>query len=383
MNLLATLPHQPPDPGNSRLIDMLRLIRSENVGPITFFHLIRRYGTAADALKAIPDLAKRGGRKRPVHLCPHAKAETEMEKVELFGARMLSYADADYPALLRTIADPPPVITMLGQPVWKEKDCVAIVGARNASANGCNFTRKLAENLGKEGFIITSGLARGIDTHAHQGALETGTTGVIASGIDIIYPPENEGLYAQMREHGAIISEQPFGMAPHNRAFPGRNRIISGISCAIAIIEAAKRSGSLITAEFALEQGREVFAVPGSPMDPRCHGTNKLIKDGATLLESAMDILEILRGASALAAHDSTPDLFLVEPMAEPDETTIAQAHQLLDEKLGPTPVPIDELMEQTGLASGLIQTILLEKELAGMLERHPGNKVSVLYHQE
>ncbi len=378
------LPHEHASLEDSTLIDVVRLIRSENVGPITFFQLIRRFGSAGKALDAIPDLARRGGRKKPITIFPASQAETEIEKTTLFGGRMVCFSDSDYPALLRQISDPPPVLAVTGKSeLWANKPMVAIVGARNASANGCNFTKKIARELGEAGVIVVSGLARGIDTHAHHGAFLTGTAAVIAGGIDNVYPPENAELFDAMRKDGAILSEQPFGTLPHRQRFHGRNRIIAGMSRGTLVVEAAQRSGSLITARFALEQNREVFAVPGSPMDPRCHGTNKLIKDGATLTESVDDILETLRRIEPMQMKEPQGSLFSSQPPDEPEESVLQDAHAQLDEKLSATPTDIDTLVEQTGLPTSLILTILLEKELAGVIQRHAGGKVSVVYHKE
>lgn len=366
---------------DSRLIDVLRLIRSENVGPVTFFHLMRRYGTAEKALAAIPNLAARGGAKRQITVCPKSVAETEIEKTELYGAQFICYGDEHYPPLLMQIVDAPPVLIALGHThLLAGIQTVGMVGARNASANGCNFARKLAGDLGKAGCTVVSGLARGIDAQAHKGALATGTVGVIAGGIDTQYPPENGDLYKEMREQGCILTEQPLGMAPHSRSFPSRNRIIAGISRGVVVIEASKKSGSLITAQDALEYNREVFAVPGSPMDPRCHGTNALIKDGATLTEGVDDVLRGLHRIAPLNVRERQFSLF-DEAAAEPfeDEKALASARERITELLGPTPVSIDDLIEQSALPANLILTILLEKELAGMVQRHAGGKVSVV----
>lgn len=366
---------------NSQLIDTLRLIRSENVGPMTFFSLIRRYGTAKKALDALPELAKRGGAKRQITLCPTNIAETEIEKTQLLGATYICYGEEHYPPLLMQIQDAPPVLIALGHPhLLSQKQSIGIVGARNASANGCNFARKIAADLGKAGYVITSGLARGIDAQAHKGALATGTIGVIAGGIDTQYPPENAALYKELREQGCIITEQPFGMAPQSRSFPARNRIIAGMSRGVVVVEASRKSGSIITATDALEYGRDVFAVPGSPMDPRCHGTNGLIKDGATLTESADDVLQTLKRITPLTVREGQLPLF-AELAADPfeDEKILLDAHQKIAELLSPSPTAIDDLAEQSGLPVHLILTILLEKELAGMIQRHVGGRVSLV----
>ncbi len=360
-------------------IDVLRLIRSENVGPVTFFHLLKRYKTAQAALDAIPSLAARGGLRRPIALCPKSRAETEMEKAELYGAQFVRYGDESYPKLLLPLYGPPPLLSVLGSSsIWQARPTVAMVGARNASANGCNFAKKLAGQLGEAGYSVISGLARGIDTQAHRGALDYGTAAVIAGGIDNIFPPENKALYGQLREQGAVLSENPFGAEPLARHFPARNRIISGMSLGVVVIEAGLKSGTMRTAAYALEQGREVFAVPGSPLDPRARGSNELIRDGATLTEGIDDILPVLRRPGHLG--EVQPGFWDDVPIYEPPARELEKARLAVEEKLGPEPVALDTLIEQTGLSIALLQIILLEKELAGMLQRHPGGRVSLVY---
>ena len=288
---------------HSEKLDWLRLSRSENIGPITFFQLIRRFGAAAAALDAVPDLARRGGRKRPIKLCDPATAEAEAAAIEKAGARLVAACEPEYPKALAAIADPPPALTVLGRPemLASQDPTVGIVGARNASGAGRRIAQGIATDLGARGIIVASGLARGIDTAAHNGALKTGTVAVVAGGVDVYYPPENEDLQNAIAAEGAVISEQPMGTEPQARHFPRRNRMISGLSLGVLIVEAASRSGSLITARTALEQGREVFAVPGSPLDPRAQGTNHLLRQGATLAERADDI------AAVIAAMADTP----------------------------------------------------------------------------
>lgn len=372
--------HQPPTPpydlSKFPLIDTLRLIRSQNVGSVTFFRLLQKYGTPGKALEAIPELAKRGGSKKPLVAFSKSKAETEIEKTELYGARMVVFGEADYPAWLTTINDPPPILTILGTAQhWKSKNCIGIVGARNASANGCAFAKMLAKQLGEQDLTVVSGLARGIDTFAHNGALSTGTVGVVASGIDVIYPPENKDLYAKMADLGAIISEQPLGQAPFNTSFPSRNRIIAGMSLGTVVVEAAMKSGSLITAKNALDYNREVFAVPGSPLDPRARGCNQLIKDGAVMVENADDIIRNLR-APQVSLLDSASSQFDAGFAAEPDEQQISCARELVLEKLGFQPVSIDEVMKQCDISAAIMLTVLLELELAARITRHPGGQV-------
>lgn len=373
----STLTMQYPSLAAQKPLDVLRLIRTPNVGPITFFQLIRRFGTAAEALAALPELSIRGGRKAPLAACPLANAEAEMAAAEKFGARMILYGAADYPRLLTAISDPPPVISVSGHAHLWQKNVIAMVGARNASAGGCQFAGRLARELGDAGFVVASGLARGIDSFAHKGALKSGTVGVIAGGIDTVYPPENEALYAQMRESGAIISEQPFGMAPFSGAFPGRNRIIAGMSIGTVVVEASPKSGSLITARFAMENNREVFAVPGSPLDPRSKGCNQLIRQGANMVESAADIIQGVAHLSAAHLQENPPMTYTQAPgEAAPDDSELARARLILLEKLGVTPVSVDELIEQCDTSAGSVATVLLELELAGRVKRSPGNKV-------
>lgn len=370
-----------PSLAGEKLVDVLRLIRSENVGPVTFFKLLGYYGSVAKALDAIPELAKRGGSKRPIKVADTAAVKAEIEKTEAFGARIIVYGAPDYPKMLHTIHDAPPVIFALGHPqVWQRGVNVGIVGARNASANGCRFTQKIAADLGKAGICVVSGLARGIDAAAHSGAIATGTVGVIAGGINTVYPPENQYLYDKMREEGGIISIQPWGFEPIAASFPARNRIISGMSHGLLVVEAASKSGSLITAKQALDQNREIFAVPGSPMDPRCKGTNQLLRDGAVLCETAEDILQQVRqyANKPLAepkAHDFRPAV-----MANPSDAELTEARKSVLAKLSHEAVLVDELITQCQLTAGVVMTVLLELELAGRIGRHPGNRVSLTF---
>lgn len=374
--LLDSLPAQAAD---NRLIDALRLIRSENVGPITYHQLVSYYGSAAKALDALPELSRRGGRKKAITICPKANAEKEIEAIQSVGAQFLIYGTADYPELLTTIPDAPPVLTALGNPaIWRNKTVLGVVGARNASANGCAMARKLAQQLGQHDYIIASGLARGVDTAAHLGSLETGTVAVIAGGIDVIYPPENESLYRKIIECGAILAEAPFGTAPIARHFPARNRIIAGMSVGVAVIEASLKSGSLITAHDALDYGREVFAVPGSPLDPRCKGSNDLIRHGATLTESAQDILDNLHGVQKSLMREPKSPHFAPAPPGAISEQEMEIYRRELVSLLGPDPVLLDELLVQCHISPSLFYTLLLELELAGRLARHPGGRVSL-----
>ena len=363
------------------LVDVLRLIRSDNVGPVTFFNLMHQFGSARTALDAIPDLAARGGTRKPM-LCYTVKdAEKEIAAVEKLGARMVRFGDTDYPELLTAIYDPPPVFTVLGSAhIWKNRRTLAIVGSRNASASGFQFARKIAADAGEKNLTVVSGLARGIDTAAHTGSLATGTVAAMASGIDQIYPPENKGLYENIAKQEAVVTEQPFGMAPHSRSFPGRNRIISGMALGTVVVEASMKSGSLITARFALDQDRDVFAVPGSPLDPRCKGTNNLLKQGAVVCESIEDVLQPLSRGEQLTFHEqASGDFAAVAEAKHASDSELAEARALVTAKLGATAVSIDELLIQCQLTPSMLSLILLELELAGRLQRHTGHKVSLI----
>jgi DNA processing protein len=360
-------------------LDWLRLIRSENVGPITFYQLLARFGSAEAALAALPDVARRGGRARPLTICSRATAERELQNLHNAGARLVAWGEPDYPPALAAVDDAPPLLSMKGVMRLFERPAIAVVGARNASANGRRFARDIALQLGQQGLLVVSGLARGIDAAAQEGALGTGTAAVLAGGIDQVYPEENRDLHAQIAERGVLIAEMPVGTEPQARHFPRRNRIISGASLGVLIIEAATRSGSLITARFALEQGREVFAVPGSPLDPRCRGTNDLIRHGATLVETIDDIMPVLTPTFSRALSEGKRDTFASPSAAAAGDTELTRARQKVTELLSPTPVPVDELVRQCQLSPPLLLTILLEFELAGRIGRHPGNQVFLL----
>ena len=369
---------------NESLTDVLRLIRSENVGPVTFFNLVRQFGAAKSALDAIPDLARNGGKRAPVLCYTTRDAEWEIEQTEKLGARMIRFGEEAYPPLLTQIYDPPPLLIVRGfAHVWQKRRLLAVVGSRNASANGYQLAKRLAADAGSREVGIVSGLARGIDTAAHTGSLASGTVAVMASGIDHVYPPENKALYESICAQGAVVTEQPFGMAPHARSFPGRNRIISGMSHATLVVEASLKSGSLITARFALEQNRDVLAVPGSPMDPRCKGTNSLIKQGAVMCESIEDIMSSLNSEPPLFIGEQDSEKFEQATLKAPQETELAEARKLVSAKLGYSAVAVDELMTQCNLPHNLLSLVLLELELAGRLSRQRGGKVALLTHQE
>ncbi len=355
-------------------LDWLRLIRTPNVGPVTFAQLLRRYRTAGAALQALPDLAARGGRR----IAPAARdvAEKEMAGARKAGARLLLSAEPDYPRRLAETADAPPVLYALGDTALTAKPAIAVVGARNASALGIRFARQLAGELGQAGLVVVSGLARGIDGAAHEASLGSGTIAVLGTGIDVPFPPENADLYKRVAAQGLVLSEYLPGTPASPTNFPRRNRIIAGTAIGTVVVEGAVKSGSLLTARMALDYGREVFAVPGSPLDPRAHGPNGLIRQGATLVQGAEDVLEVLRPilAGGLAAPAETG------PEAPPvdDDVAIDAARPKVLERMGASPVGIDELARQVALPHGALMTVLLELELAGRIRRHPGHKVSL-----
>jgi len=346
-------------------------LRTPGIGPVTYRQLIMRFGTPAAALAAVPDLARRGGGKAPA-LRSAADAEREIARVDKLGAKWLMLGQGLYPRLLAEMEDAPPLLIAKGNLNLLDRQAVAIVGARNASAAACRFARGLAHDLGQHDLVVVSGLARGIDTAAHDGALATGTIGVIAGGIDNFYPPENEERQKVMYERGLVIAEMPPGTEPQARHFPYRNRIIAGMSSGTVVVEAAPRSGSLITARLAAEAGREVMAVPGSPLDPRAQGCNQLIRDGATLVQNVAEVVEAIR-PFASQVRSLTQEF---EPAPEPINGHDALA--LVEELLGPSPVPVDEIIRLSGASSGAVQMALLELDLAGRLDRHAGGKVSL-----
>jgi len=348
----------------------LRLIRTSSVGPVTFTQLLARFGTAQAALDAIPDLARRGGGSAP-RIPSLADAEREAMAVQRAGGTYLFAGRPGYPALLAEAEGAPPVLSVAGDISLLMRPTVAMVGARNASAAAVRFARQLAVELSQLGFVIVSGLARGIDTAAHRGALDGGTIGVVASGLDIVYPPENEGLQREMQVRGLVVSEQPPGTEPHARHFPARNRIIAGLALGTLVVEAAPKSGSLITARLAADYGREVMAVPGSPLDPRAQGCNQLIRDGATLIQTAADVVEAIRPFASQVRSPTQGFELAPEPINGHD------ALALVEELLGPSPVPVDEIIRLSGASSGAVQMALLELDLAGRLDRHAGGKVS------
>ena len=353
----------------------IRLLRSPHIGPVSYRQLLRRFGNAAAALEALPDLAGRG--TRTYRAAPADAVEREVEGVRRAGARYLFHDMADYPPMLSQMENAPPILTMRGNIALAAAPCVALVGARNASAAAVKLARDFGGELAEAGFTVVSGLARGIDGGAHQGALAAqggGTIGVIASGIDITYPPQHRDLQEEVATRGLLLAEEVPGTEPRGNLFPKRNRIIAGLSLGTLVVEAAPQSGSLITARLAGEMGREVMAIPGSPLEPRSEGCNRLIREGAVLVHSPADVMELLSG------FDGTPRSTFREA---------APGWQVLDDELADepadvagllttAPVPVDELVRQSGASSGAVQLALLELELAGRLVRHAGGRVSL-----
>lgn len=363
-------------------IAWLRLIRSDNVGPATFKDLINHFGSAETALEMVPELSRRGGSTRSIRIASVEEAERELEFCEKFGARFLGIGEPDYPPALRQIDGAPPLLAVKGDISLATVPSVGIVGARSASASGAKFAAYLARGIGKAGYSIISGLARGIDTAAHRASLATGTIAAMAGGLDKPYPPENISLLEEMTSgRGLAISEMPFGWEPRARDFPRRNRLIAGVSLGLVVIEAAARSGSLISARRAADFGRLVFAVPGSPLDPRSQGTNALIKDGAILTTEPRDVLDALAPVSQIDLF-STPEVRELDPepgyapIAPPDETDRSQ----IINALGPTPVDIDDIIRHTGLVPQKVHLLLLELDLAGRLARHTNGMVSIVF---
>lgn len=375
-DLFPAEPLLPPLSDEQR-IDWLRLYRSENVGPITFRMLVNRYGGARNALEALPDLARRGG-GRPIRAASAEDAKREIDALARFGGRFVAVGEADYPAALRHSDSAPPLLAIAGRGEVLRHPAIAIVGSRNASALGRRLTREIAEAIGRAGWTIVSGLARGIDTAAHEGSLATGTAAVLAGGIDRLYPPENADLYARIMADGVALSEMPMAWQAQARDFPRRNRIVAGIALGVLIVEAADKSGSLITARLAGEMGREVMAVPGHPLDPRASGVNRLIRDGATLVRDAADVVEAMAGAAADRLPRIEPILFRAAPAggvgAEPSDDARARVLEML----GPAPVDIDILVRESKVDAATVAVVLIELDLAGRLERHPGHRVAL-----
>lgn len=363
---------------DQELLDWLQLTRCRNVGPITFYKLLEAYGSAGEVLKMLPDLARQGGTKA-YQLYDRKFAEKEQDRLRKMGGRFITAQDRLYPKLLREIDDAPPVLAVAGDLDLLSKDMVSIVGARNASINGKKFTQKIAETLGRQGYAVSSGLARGIDTAAHLGSLQSGTVAVLAGGIDVCYPQENQELYEAISRQGVLISESALGTQPKAQHFPRRNRIVSGMARALVVVEATMKSGSLMTARLAGDQGREVMAVPGFPADPRASGPNALIRDGAILVRNAEDITEHLQSFSndlfGFQESDGGQGFDDFHHQSKPQQVRDQDRAQVI-ENLSSVPVPLDELLRTCDLKHGVLQTILLELELAGRVQRVPGNCV-------
>jgi DNA processing protein len=355
----------------------IRLLRSPNIGPVSYFQLLRRFGGAATAIEALPDLAARGG--KPYRAAPADRIEAEIAAVRKAGAKYLFHDAPEYPALLGEVSGAPPILTMRGDPAIAARPSVAMVGARNASAAAVKLARDFAAGLAEAGFAVVSGLARGIDGAAHEGALSAGqggggTVGVIASGIDIAYPPQHADLQERIANEGLLLAEQPPRTEPLARHFPSRNRIIAGLAAGTLVVEAAPKSGSLITARLAGEAGREVMAIPGSPLDARSHGCNQLIRDGAVLVQSPEDVIELLTGFDGIPRstfREAAPDYI-------PDAGPLADEPAEIGTLLTTAPVAIDELIRQSGEPAAAVQLALLEMEIAGTLVRHAGGRVSL-----
>jgi DNA processing protein len=361
-------------------IAWLRLIRSDNVGPATFRQLINHCGSAENALAMLPELSRRGGATRALRIATVADAERELAAAERHDARFVGIGEPHYPPALRHIDGAPPLLAVKGDASAADRPSLGIVGSRNASIAGAKFAAMIARRCGQAGYVITSGLARGIDTAAHRASIESGTIAVLAGGLDHPYPPENRPLLEEITNGPSLaISEMPFGWEPRARDFPRRNRLIAGISLGVVVVEAAEKSGSLITARMAGEFGRIVFAVPGSPLDPRCHGTNGLLKQGAIVTTGPDDVLDALAPLSQF-------ELFQPPVVEEPDKPADimlppddSERHAILS-ALGPTPVEIDDIIRHTGLAPSSVYLVLLELDLAGRLYRYPGGNVALAF---
>lgn len=361
-------------------VNWVQLSRCENVGPKTFIDLIKFHKTPEKAIEMIPEMVTKAGSKRKIKIAPKQQIEEEFEKSEKFGARILCSFEQAYPDSLKKISDHPSVITVKGnQRFLDNNERIAIVGARNSSINGCKLAGKLAENLSGKSYTIVSGLAKGIDASAHCASINNGTIGVIAAGIDNIYPAENKKLYEEIFENGVVVTEMPFGMKPISSNFPKRNRIISGLSLGVIVIEAALKSGTLITAQYARKQGRIVFAVPGSPLDIRHKGTNKLLKEGAIIVEDYLDVIRALEVGSKNQMNDNK-DNFLHNEMKTPSENEVSKYREKVCSLLSSEPTDIQDIIEHADIDVATLNYILLELELAGRISRVYGNKVQMLF---
>jgi DNA processing protein len=382
--------YEPPAASPADAIDRLRLARTEGVGPIAYRRLLSRYGHAAAALDALPALARAGGRQASPTIPSQDEAARELHALHRMRARMVFAGEPDYPPLLALLEDAPSTLAVLGDPALLSQRAVAVVGGRNASANGQRMAETLAAELAQS-VVVVSGLARGIDAAAHAGALQSGrTVAAVAGGLDVPYPPEHADLQRRIAESGAVVTEAPLGTAPQARHFPRRNRIIAGLALGVVVVEAALRSGSLITARIAQEAGRELFAVPGSPLDPRARGANELIRQGAHLTETAQDVLENLPDHPSreglarvpLFARDSPPGLAEApEAWQEPaeDSADLAKARQQVLDLLGSSPTAVDDVVRRCQFSAAAVMAVLLELELAGRIETLPGARIALL----
>ncbi len=403
MNAIARLPlfsRTAPSLSGERLA-RARLARTARIGPVTFHEMLGHYGSAEAALEALPSLARRAGfAQAPMPPAPDVLLR-ESDALERLGGRLIVYGDPDYPQTLAQVADAPPLLSVIGDGSLLSRPALAVVGARNASTNGRRVAAELAAALGSAGLTIVSGLARGIDTAAHRASLATGTIAVLAGGVDVIYPPENEALYAEIAARGLVMAEAPLGAVPQARHFPRRNRIVSGLSMGVLVIEAALQSGSLITARQAADQGREVFAVPGSPLDPRCRGSNRLLRDGATLVETAEDVLTQIGARTTAAPRPAAvspkvaaPQDVVVASRNQPTRERPATAPRTIDQHiekaeksvperilacLSPSPTAVDEVIRQCHVSPALVTAALLDLELSGRVERLQGNMVALI----
>ena len=382
--------HETPEPAPADAIDRLRLARTEGVGPVAYRRLLARYGSATAALDALPGLARAGGRPSPQALPSPDDAMRELRGLARLGARMVFAGEPDYPPLLALLDDAPAAVAVLGDPALLANRAIALVGGRNASANGQRMAENLAAELARS-LVVVSGLARGIDAAAHSGAMQTGrTVAAVAGGLDMPYPPEHADLQRRVAESGAVVTEAPLGTAPQARHFPRRNRIIAGLALGVVVVEAALRSGSLITARLAQEAGRELFAVPGSPLDPRSRGANDLIRQGAYLVETAQDVLDNLPdhpsreglARDPLFARSTPPGV--AEPLetwGEPTESAadLAKTRRQVIDLLGSSPTAVDDVVRRCQFSAAAVMAALLELELAGRIETLPGSRVALL----
>jgi DNA processing protein len=366
--------------GPAERVACLRLIRSENVGPTTFRELINHYGGAQVALEALPELSRRGGRGRPIRICSRDHAEAELEAAAAVGAEPVFTIEPGFPRALAAIEAPPPLIYVKGRRELLGGSAVGIVGSRQSSAAGQKLARQFAKELGEAGYVIVSGLARGIDGAAHEASMATGTVAVVAGGVDVIYPPEHAELQAYIGEKGCLVSDQPPGFKPRGQDFPRRNRIIAGISMGVLVVEAARRSGTLITARFARDDNREVFAIPGHPLDPRAEGTNDLLKQGATLVTEPGDIIAALRPISGIgiAREMAAPEVIATDAGLQPPPLLGDRDRASVLEALGPASVDVDEIARSAGLSIRAARLVLMELDLAGRLEHHGHQLVSL-----